>query len=82
MDLFNHLVMGAGLPTLGGVKNWVLEIVTQFIVIVVVGLAAKHFVKLKIGGIVAVCVVGSAVTWIIRHWSQFSGWVDALMNKL
>lgn len=82
MDLFNHLVMGAGLPTLGGVKSWVLDIVTQFIVIVVVGLVAKHFVKLKIGGIVAVCVVGSAVTWIIRHWSQFSGWVDALMNKL
>ncbi|AKL75106.1 MULTISPECIES: hypothetical protein [Bacillus amyloliquefaciens group] len=82
MDLFNHLIMGAGLPTLSGVKGWVLDIVTQFIVIVVVALAAKHFVKLKIGGIVAVCVVGSAVTWTIRHWSQFSGWVDALMNKL
>lgn len=50
--------------------------------IVVIGMAAKHFVKLKMGGIVAVCVVGGAVTWVIRHWSQFSGWVDALMNKL
>ena len=43
MDLFNHLVMGAGLPTLGGVKGWVLDIVSQFIVIVVIGMAAKHF---------------------------------------
>lgn len=39
MDLFNHLIMGAGLPTLSGVKGWVLDIVSQFIVIVVVALA-------------------------------------------
>ncbi|MGO1134334.1 hypothetical protein ACTOS9_02745 [Bacillus subtilis] len=82
MDLFNHLIMGAGLPTLGGAKSWVLDIVSQFIVIVVVFLAAKNFTRMKIGGIVVACVLGSAVTWVIHHWSQFSGWVDALMNKL
>ncbi|MDA1478035.1 hypothetical protein [Bacillus changyiensis] len=81
MDFFNF-VMGSSLPTLGGVKSWGMDIVTQFIVLVVMFLAAKHVMKLKVGGIVFACVVGSAVSWIIKHWSEFSGWIDALMNKL
>ncbi|MCY9360353.1 transposon conjugation system subunit ConC, partial [Bacillus spizizenii] len=29
-----------------------------------------------------VCCIGSAVTWVIKHWSEFSGWINALMEKL
>ncbi|MEC0490201.1 hypothetical protein [Bacillus licheniformis] len=84
MDFMNFLILGAkaDLPTLGGVKDWGQEVVIQFITIVVMFLAAKHVMKLKIGGIVFVCCIGSAVSWVIKHWSDFSGWIDAMMNKL
>ncbi|MCY8486371.1 hypothetical protein [Bacillus atrophaeus] len=82
MDFLNFFILGADLPTLGGIKGWGMEVVTQFITIVVMFLAAKHVMRLKMGGIIFACCVGSAVTWVIKHWSQFSGWIDAFMNKL
>ncbi|MCY8977772.1 transposon conjugation system subunit ConC [Bacillus atrophaeus] len=82
MDFMNFFILGADLPTLGGVKGWVSDVVIQFITIVVMFIAAKNLMKLKMGGIIFVCCIGSAVTWVIKHWSEFSGWINALMEKL
>ncbi|BBA75083.1 transposon conjugation system subunit ConC [Bacillus velezensis] len=82
MDFMNFFILGADLPTLGGLKGWASDVVTQFITIVVMFIAAKNLTKLKMGGIIFVCCIGSAVTWIIKHWSEFSGWINALMEKL
>lgn len=76
------MILGADLPTLSGIQGWGQDVVIQFITIVVMFLAAKHVMKLKMGGIIIACVVGSAATWILKHWADFSAWIDAFMNKL
>jgi len=76
------ILTATNLPDLGGVQNWGKTVVIQFITIVVMFIAAKHVMRLKLGGVIAVCCVGGAVTWIIQHWSKFSAWIDAFMNGM
>ncbi|MDE1384345.1 hypothetical protein QNH18_03035 [Bacillus paralicheniformis] len=82
MDFFNHLILGADLPTLGGLKGWTADVVSQFAFIVGAFLASKHLLKLRVGGIVFACCVASAVGWAVNHWSTLSGWVGNFIDKL
>ncbi|MDM5197032.1 hypothetical protein QUF79_03160 [Fictibacillus enclensis] len=81
MDLL-VILNATNLPDLSGIETWGKTVVVQFITIVVMFIAAKHVMKLKLGGVLAVCCVGGAVTWIIQHWSKFSGWIEGFMNGM
>ncbi|API91546.1 hypothetical protein J32TS6_31100 [Virgibacillus pantothenticus] len=82
MDFFNHLVLAADLPTLGGIENWALEIVQQAIVIIIIFLVTKHLAKFKFGAIIVCCIVGGIVYFVVRNWDTVAGWIEAFMNKL
>lgn len=82
MGFFNHLVLQSGLPTLGGIENWALEIVQQAIVIIIIFLVTKHLAKFKFGAIIVCCIVGGIVYFVVRNWDTVAGWVEAFMNKL
>lgn len=82
MGFFNHLVLQAGLPTLGGIESWALEIVQQAIVIIIIFLVTKHLAKFKFGAIIVCCIVGGIVYFVVRNWDTVAGWIEAFMNKL
>lgn len=83
MSLISNLVLAqAGLPTLGGVENWALEVVQQAIVIIVIFLVTKHLAKFKFGAIIVSCIVGGIVYFVVRNWETVSGWIEAFMNNL
>ncbi len=82
MGFFNHLVLQAGLPTLGGIENWALQIVQQAIVIIIIFLITKHLAKFKFGAIIVCCVVGGIVYFTVRNWDVVAGWIEAFMNEL
>jgi len=83
MSLISNLVLAqAGLPTLGGIENWALEVVQQAIVIIVIFLVTKHLAKFKFGAIIVCCIVGGIVYFVVRNWETVSGWIEAFMNNL
>lgn len=82
MEFLNSLVLGADLPTLGGVQSWGKQVVTQFIAIVAMFLVSKHLMKLSIGKMVGVLVATGTGVWVVQNWSTVTGWVGALLKKL
>ncbi|MBM7634424.1 hypothetical protein [Geomicrobium sediminis] len=83
MNWLNTVIIGsANLPTLDGVESWGLTIVVQVITLIVLFLITKHLARFKIGGIIATCVIGGVVAYVVQNWGQVSSWVEAIIDTL
>ncbi|MCC2251780.1 hypothetical protein JUJ52_17675 [Virgibacillus sp. AGTR] len=83
MALLDKMILGSSkLPTLDGVENWGTTIVVQAVTLIVVFMVAKNLARFKIGGIIATCVIGGIVAYVVQNWDQVSSWVKALIDTL
>ena len=74
-NLFNGFVLGAGLPTLKDVYDWIMEQAWFIVILVTIYLAIKFFARGKMGRLFMALAGGILVSALVK-------WPDEVLGSL